>query len=171
MSTLELIAGGILAGLLSTTLYEVVRYLRDSYYLHYKPLESYFNLPDETIVYPSADIAMMFYMRNRTERFLPVAIGISGIDPHRRQLTTESQPIIWLGRRDRFGTQEITLGPGEGGNFIFMCKIGPPGEYKPKVELTAQVAFKAKPKNFAVLSPEYKINRIEARPADSASSP
>lgn len=159
----EAILGGIVAGLAATAIYEGTKYARNWYFLHFNPLETYFSTPNEPAIYPTEEVAMMFYMKNRTKRYLPVAVGVRGTDLQRSEFTASEQPLAWLGRRDNFGPQEITLAPEEGGNFVFMCRVGKTGDFHYNISLTSQIPLKAKPKVFVKISDDYKFKRIQGK--------
>ncbi len=64
--------------------------------------------------------AIHWYMANRTKRSLPVYI-IPRIDPNVAEVS--EKPIQWMGRKDFYGLQEVTLPPHDDGEFYLNISL------------------------------------------------
>ena len=118
------VIGGIFAGLISTGLYELIRYYYDKWVYFNHPIEYKYIGPDKgserlcvynTWGYVSAD----FYLKNRTKGYLPILVSITSCDC----ITYDSKPIEWMNKKRRYGLQEIVLSPSEWGRFRLIGKI------------------------------------------------
>lgn len=135
MGYLSALAGGVLAGLISTGIYEVLKCLIDKWVLHFNPLDCRLVKP---LKHPSvkggAPISLFFYMRNKTKQSMPVYVSVRNTPLNGFQFLG----IQWMGRSGVFSTRDITLEPGEGGTFVFGCSIEAPGCYPLSLTLDAR---------------------------------
>ena len=128
---------GVLAGLISTGIYESLRIVHEKWILHFKPLDCRLVTQQQyssTPLHVAGPISLMFYMRNRTKRSLPVYFSM----PNTAGSAFQFSGIQWMGRSGVFGTQDITLEPGEGGTFVFSFSVKKSGCFRFSLALDAR---------------------------------
>lgn len=130
----DTVIGGIIAGLISTGLYELIRFYYDRWLLLNHPVEYKYIGPNEIDVYNThPTFSAFFNMRNRTNKNLQLSIRTTSCN----RITYESAPIEWIGKQQRFGLQNLSLSPSEWGTFKIMGMVSKPGKCEqPHCEIT-----------------------------------
>ncbi len=107
------ILGAVLAGVISTFVYELIRVSREHWILYHRPIQYRYTSPDQLQYSNMAtNFQLRFYLRNRTKVSLPILIF-----PSANGVKYQQKPIQWEGRSQKYGLQDITLSPEEWGNF------------------------------------------------------
>jgi hypothetical protein len=110
----ETVIGGIIAGLVSTGLYELVTFCYERWVYLNHPIDHKYKDPGPLNIYNTVkNFSAFFYLRNRTKGYLPILITTTSCDG----VSCDPEPIQWIDKHRRYGFQNIVLSPSEWGNF------------------------------------------------------
>jgi hypothetical protein len=131
------IIGGIFAGLISTGIYELIKFYYDRWVYLTHPIKYKYMGPDKIEVYNTIkDVSAYFDLKNRTKGYLPLSIYLDICEC----VTYDPKPIEWIGKHINYGFQEIVLSPSEWGHFMIKGIIREPGKcVQPKCDITINI--------------------------------
>lgn len=132
------VIGGIFAGLISTGLYELIRYYYDEWVLLTHPIESKYIGPNKIEVYNTVlPVSAFFGLRNKTKSYLPLSIFVSSC----KCINYGPKPIEWVDRSADYSTHDIVLSPLDWGFFKITGIISEPGKCEqPKCDIVINMA-------------------------------
>lgn len=140
-STILSLTGGIIAGIISTMIYEGLRKYRERLVLLKHPMEYNYQSPKElSLPNVTTNFSIKFYLRNRTHVSLPVRISIGN-----KTSKFCERPIQWIGKPDYLGLQEVMLSPGEWGEFVLNGSVVNAQEDTISIDLEVVIPRRQKP--------------------------
>ena len=123
----DTVIGGIIAGLISTGLYELITFCYDRWVYLNHPIDHKYKGPKTSSIYNTVNVfSAFFYLRNRTKGYLPILVTATSYD----YIEYDPEPIKWENKPGKYGFQNIVLSPSEWGKFQIEGRILDPSKRK-----------------------------------------